>query len=159
MDMVETSSGAPVTAAVSILLVIIVVGLAGLIALQIFLSKKESKWPGLILPIISFCLSVVVVLGMAGPSYNDTDPIQVIEQTIDENGVVSEAAAPETADAEQGVQETQKTQGILPMAAQVGSVFLLYNIPTIIFMAIYLGSREKRRQRKALEKMLAQDLG
>lgn len=31
--------------------------LVGIVFLQIFLSKKESKWPGLILPIISFIVA------------------------------------------------------------------------------------------------------
>ena len=148
MDMGET--GASATWAVSGLLVIIIVGFAGLVVLQVFLSKKDSKWLGLILPIITFCISVIAVLGMAAFSYN-VDSATV--QTIDENGVVTEAAAPGTGDAAQG------TQGILAAAAQVGSVFLLYNIPTIIFMAIYLGFRGKQLQRKALEKMQVQDLG
>jgi hypothetical protein len=43
-------------------------------------------------------------------------------------------------------------------AITVGSVFLLYNIPTIVLLAIYFGCREKRRKTKALEKMRAQDL-
>jgi hypothetical protein len=37
---------------------------AGLILLQIFLSKRESVWPGLILPGITFCGSLLFVLGM-----------------------------------------------------------------------------------------------
>lgn len=28
--------------------------LIGLVVLQVFLSKRESKWPGLILPLLSF---------------------------------------------------------------------------------------------------------
>jgi hypothetical protein len=32
------------------------------ILLQIFLSKKASKWAGLILPIITFCVSVILIL-------------------------------------------------------------------------------------------------
>jgi hypothetical protein len=38
---------------------------AGGIWLQIFLSKKESKWPGLILPIITFCVSLIYMLNAA----------------------------------------------------------------------------------------------
>lgn len=39
--------------------------IAGIIALQIFLSRSEKKWPGLILPVISFCYSLLGVLGIA----------------------------------------------------------------------------------------------
>ena len=42
--------------------------IAGVIVLQIFLSKRESKWPGLVLPIISFFISFIYPLNMAIPS-------------------------------------------------------------------------------------------
>lgn len=43
--------------------------IAGIILLQIFLSKKEGKWPGLILPLIFFLCSYVIPLNVAeGPS-------------------------------------------------------------------------------------------
>ncbi len=42
--------------------------IAGVIVLQIFLSKRESKWPGLVLPIISFLISFIYPLNMAIPS-------------------------------------------------------------------------------------------
>jgi len=42
--------------------------LAGIVFLQIFLSKRESKWPGLILPIISFIVALLFPLNMAMPS-------------------------------------------------------------------------------------------
>jgi hypothetical protein len=43
---------------------LLVFGVGGIL-LQIFLSKKESKWAGLILPIISFCISLISVLNVA----------------------------------------------------------------------------------------------
>lgn len=42
--------------------------IAGVIVLQVFLSKRESKWPGLVLPIISFLFSLLYPLNMAAPS-------------------------------------------------------------------------------------------
>ena len=36
--------------------------LVGLPLLQIFLSKRESRWPGLILPLLSFLYSLVMAL-------------------------------------------------------------------------------------------------
>ncbi len=39
--------------------------LVGIILLQVFLSKKNSKWLGLILPTISLAYSVIAVLGFA----------------------------------------------------------------------------------------------
>lgn len=42
--------------------------LAGGIVLQIFLSKRESKWPGLVLPMVTFLWSLVMVLNVAADS-------------------------------------------------------------------------------------------
>lgn len=39
------------------------------IFLQIFFSKKDSPWAGLILPIITFCFASVIVLGVALDNY------------------------------------------------------------------------------------------
>lgn len=36
----------------------------GGIVLQIFLSRRESRWPGLVLPAITFICSIVNVLGL-----------------------------------------------------------------------------------------------
>jgi predicted permease len=44
---------------------IILLGLlAGTVLLQIFLSKRESKWPGLVLPVITFLYSVLMMLNV-----------------------------------------------------------------------------------------------
>lgn len=48
-----------------IMLFIVIVLLVGGIFLQIFLSKKKSKWFGLILPTITFLYSVLMVLSIA----------------------------------------------------------------------------------------------
>lgn len=42
-----------------------IIFLVGLIILQVFLSKRENKWLGLILPIINIIYSIVAVLGLA----------------------------------------------------------------------------------------------
>lgn len=41
--------------------------LAGVVALQIFLSGMESRWPGLVLPIIAFLFSLLYPLNMMVP--------------------------------------------------------------------------------------------
>jgi peptidoglycan/LPS O-acetylase OafA/YrhL len=92
--------------------------MAGGILLQIFLSKNESKWFGLILPFITFSYSLLMVFSIAltdGMTWWDTCGV-------------------------------------------VASTLFISNIPTIILIAIYLGCREKIRQKKALEKMNIQDL-
>jgi hypothetical protein len=40
----------------------------GVVFLQIFLSKRNSKWLGLILPVIAFGVSLVYLLNIAAPS-------------------------------------------------------------------------------------------
>lgn len=37
--------------------------MVGIVLLQIFLSKKERPWPGLIMPILYFLAVLVIVLG------------------------------------------------------------------------------------------------
>ena len=74
--------------------------LIGIVLLQIFLSRTERKWPGLILPIISFLFGFLYPFNMS-------------------------AGAP---------------------IWQVFFVWLLGNIPTIIFLAIYFACRPKRKQ-------------
>ena len=128
-------------------LVLLVLGV-GIILLQIYLSKKENKWLGLVLPIISFCISLIAVFNIA--AYTTTGSLSL--QTLDENGAVIQEEVLETPNT------TQPAQDIPSLISMVGSVFLLYNIPTIVLLAIYFGCREKQRQRKALDKMQAQDL-
>lgn len=54
------------------LFIFLLVLVAGGILLQIFLSRREGKWPGLILPILSFLYSLVMVLSAV--AYNGTIP-------------------------------------------------------------------------------------
>ena len=103
---------------VTFLLIFLLSFFAGIIFLQIFLSRRESKWPGLVLPIISFLFGLLYPLNMAFPS----------------GGV---------------------TVGFI---FQMLVVWLLGNIPTIIFLAIYFGCRGKQRRNNRLDKMNIQDL-
>ncbi len=129
------------------LLILLALGV-GIILLQIYLSKKENKWSGLVLPIISFCISLIAVFNMA--AYTTMGSLSL--QTLDENGVVIQEEVLETPNT------TQPIQDIPSLIFKVVSVFLLYNIPAIVLLAIYFGCREKQRQRKALNKMQVQDL-
>lgn len=46
---------------ITALLVFLLVFVVGGILLQIFLSKRESRWPGLILPLLAFLYSLLMV--------------------------------------------------------------------------------------------------
>ena len=74
--------------------------LIGIVLLQIFLSRTERKWPGLILPVISFLFGFLYPFNMSAGT----------------------------------------------LIWQVFFVWLLGNIPTIIFLAIYFACRPKRKQ-------------
>ncbi len=50
---------AVLTKGMIVLLVFTLVVLAGGIFLQIFLSKRESRWPGLVLPLLTFLWSLL----------------------------------------------------------------------------------------------------
>ncbi len=93
--------------------------IVGAILLQIYLSKKEGKWPGLVLPILAFLYGLLYPLNMVAP-----------------------------------------TEGMsVGFFVQVLLVWLVGNIPTIVFLAIYFSCRGKQRRNKQLEKMNIQDLG
>ena len=57
--------------------------LAGIIWLQIYISKKESKWPGLVMPIISFLFGLLYPLNMAVPSEGVTVGFICVYSTVD----------------------------------------------------------------------------
>ena len=88
----------------------------GMIVLQIFLSRTERRWPGLILPICTLLYALLVCMN-----------------------VVRVGSLAET---------------VLLMAI----LFLLFNIPTYILLAIYFICRQRRKKRKMLDKMNIQDL-
>ena len=97
-------------------LVVLLVLLVGGILLQIFLSKRESKWPGLILPGMCFLFSLLAVLSVAALG----------------------------------------SVGEIVMA--ILTVLVLYNIPTVVLLAIYFACREKFRKRREVDKMNIADL-
>lgn len=49
-------------------LILAVLVIAGIVCLQIFLSKRESKWPGLVLPVLAFLFGLLYPLNMVAPS-------------------------------------------------------------------------------------------
>ncbi len=128
---------------------ILIALLGGTIALQIFLSRRQSRWPGLVLPLICVLVSVFAVLGMAryttissGEVYYLADG-KVVESYTHKDVQSKSALTP------MGGTETF-TAVIVP--------FLLLNIPTLVLLAIYFACREKRRRQDGVQRMRAQDL-
>ena len=47
--------------------------MAGIVVLQVFLSKLESRWPGLVLPILAFLIGTLApILNMVAPEEGGT---------------------------------------------------------------------------------------
>ena len=110
----------------------------GIIALEVWLSRRKSRWPGLIMPAVMLVLSLLMVLGFAAFSRSGaTSTVQVVdeEQTVE--------AEPDWA---------------LSDAAQLGLILLIGNIPTFVLLGTYYIGREKLRREKLLQKMNIQDL-
>ncbi len=119
----------------------------GGIILQVFLSKKQNKFLGLILPGISLLFSLIMVLGvpMYTTSTTETTNTEVMNGSTVETVEVSES----TSEMIQPLGDTIVTMVFL---------FLLGNIPTVILLGIYWACREKLRKNKEIEKMNIQDL-
>ena len=67
-------------ARVANVLVFLLIFAVGVVLLQIFLSKRESKWPGLVLPAITFLYSLLMVLNLA--ALGNTQSMVVAVATI-----------------------------------------------------------------------------
>ena len=52
-------------------LIALLVLLAGMVLLQIFLSRRESRWPGMVLPGVCFLVSLAAVLSVAAVLLGD----------------------------------------------------------------------------------------
>ena len=53
------------TTRVTILLVVLVIVAIGGVSLQVFLSRRESKWPGLVLPALCMLYPLMLILNVA----------------------------------------------------------------------------------------------
>jgi len=125
-----------------VFLISILAIIVGAIFLQIYLSKKENKLPGLILPIITFVISIMAVMGMA--TYTQVGQF-THSQYIDGQWISV-------------ISEEQSREAIPGAIGSVVYVFVIMNIPTITSLAIYKAVKNKQNSRHDLEKMSVQDL-
>ncbi|MBZ2175638.1 hypothetical protein K8M07_10360 [Schnuerera sp. xch1] len=126
--------------------IIFLIVIIGVVFLQIFLSKKQSKWFGLILPIICLLFSLIAVLSV--PAFFTQGEL-TLEQIAPDGTVIEETIT----------EQHNKPIGNIGTAVfQVIVVFLLYNIPTAILLVIYFACRENLKKRSLLDKMNIQDL-
>lgn len=127
----------------SIILLIpfIILFFAGIVILQIFLSKNKNKWLGLILPMVFLLISLMGVLGI---SFYPTQTTQM--HTVTENGVIIDKV----------IKSSPGDAGSLLITVVV--TFFVYNIPTVILLLIYAACRKNIKKNKRLDKMKVQDL-
>lgn len=101
-----------------VMIIVFVLILAGIVVLQIFLSRRVSRLPGLVLPLLSLLFSFLVISNIAAEP--DSTAVQ--------------------------------------LAGMLAASFLIYNIPTLILLAIYFACRESRKKQREMDRMNAQDL-
>ena len=154
--------------------------IVGPIILQIFLSKRENKFVGLIIPIIQFVLSLVIVLSFSvnavafvsyesdentsisySEVYDDTidseyDDVTISESLDDEYDEYDDADVDETLD--YGDDEVGSSTRF-PVLPSIIILFILTNIPTTISLIIYFVNCKGKPKKKQLDKINIQDLG
>jgi len=139
------------TTVIIISLIVILILVGGIIFLQIYLSKRDNKVWGLILPIISLFLSFVVILGTVSFAWFTADGIVTVSEISEDGNII-----------ETHVEDNEKPEEYEEFSgANVWIVFyslFITNIPTVVLLCIYFGCRSGLANKKALEKMSIRDL-
>ena len=142
---------------IPVVLFMFMLPIALLVALQVWLCRK-GKWLGLILPGISLALSLVMAFSMAAFS-----TLTVGGNTMVSGGAVQVTAQEEDyveSPAQEGVPggEREKTEFHPEGLITAGVLFLVMNIPTVVFGGIWLHYKGRRDTLEDLKKMRIEDL-
>ena len=142
---------------IPVVLFMFMLPIALLVALQVWLCRK-GKWLGLILPGISLALSLVMAFSMATFS-----TLTVGGNTMVSGGAVQVPAQEEDyveSPAQEGVPggEREKTEFHPEGLITAGVLFLVMNIPTVVFGGIWLHYKGRRDTLEDLKKMRIEDL-
>ena len=130
-------------------LFILLLPIALLVALQVWLCKKSIKL-GLILPGLSLALSLLLAFSIAAFSAANATVGGGSLRVTDENGnVVQEEVIPAR---EEKIEFSPRTL----LAA--GVVFLVANVPTVVFGGIWLHYKGRRDTYEDLKRMKIEDL-
>ena len=135
---------------ISLLLFTSIIGIG--VFIQVKLSRSKNKYLGLIMPVISFLISILIILNIAAFTVltsNSTTTTEIItnsgiEEKIEESVEITENLG--------------KDVITLDVAINIFFIFLVANIPTAILGGIYLSERNKISTRKEIEKMKIDDL-
>ncbi len=144
-----------------IILLLLGGGFAGLIVLQVKLSRKEAAMPGLILPIVSFLLALLCSILPALFMYNTTafvSETQSIGYYDDEGNFVVES---ESVDYYENMEEYEAYEESATIGIAIIPVLGMSIVPCIVFLIIYFAchpSRKKRAKQSELTKMSINDL-
>jgi hypothetical protein len=167
-------------ASIFFLVICIPLFMVGPIILQVFLSKRDNKFVGLIIPIIQFVLSLVIVLSFSlntlafvsyesdentsvsySEVYADTidseyDDVTISESLDDEYDEYDDTDVDEAVDY---VDNEESASAKIPVLPSIIILFILTNIPTTISLIIYFVNRKGKPKKKQLDKINIQDLG
>lgn len=133
---------------------------AGLIVLQIFLSKRDKVMPGLILPIISFTFALLVTFGVSAYTANVTNGTSIISASDSEVYYEYSEDAENTSVSIVGGADGPTQVSVINATGSVLVVFLIFNIPTALYLLLFfcLHTFPGKREQSELDKMTIQDL-
>ena len=104
---------------------------AAVLWLQLYLSRRAERFPGLILPIFSFAVSLIVAFGLLSMRLELLSP-----------------------------REGLMVAGQAPSWGNILLTFALYNVPTAVLLLIYAVCRWRRHAaRSQMDRMRIDDLG
>lgn len=152
-----------------IALISILLPVALVVALQVWLCRRKTRWLGLILPGLSFLFSLLLVFSVGafglinqGGSVGTLEENgQVIQQTITENGMTTVYDGEGNILDQYPAPDAQEKQNRISMEGllAVGGIFLVCNIPTVVLGGIWLHYKNRRDFQDEIKKMNIQDLG
>ena len=120
------------TVSTIISLIFLIAFVAAMIILQVYLSRRESKLPGLVLPAITFLGELFILLNVV---------TNVVMTSVADNAVG-------------GVDSYDVFVTVLNTVLTL----LVISMPTIVLLVIYFLCRRRMNRKKQIEKMNIQDL-
>lgn len=119
-----------------------VIILIAIIRLQIFLSKKDNRLLGLIIPIIIFASSLIFAFGFI-PTHNK---IETTQSVMTETGKVVESSSDKTSTA------------LRDHSLTTTSIVYTINAGNFVMLGIYFYCRHKKSTHAELKRMKAKEL-
>ena len=113
-------------------LIFLIAFVAAMIILQVYLSRRESKLPGLVLPAITFLGELFILLNVV---------TNVVMTSVADNAVG-------------GVD----SYSVFVTVLNTVLTLLVISMPTIVLLVIYFLCRRRMNRKKQIEKMNIQDL-